>query len=126
MSAGPFLKSKYETDQGNVVKVSIQPETLTLSIDGTANTAPTGAETGGFPSAKVGGGRNSIGINTRLARFKFTGTPPTGYKQDGVLTLPVLQLATYNAWIGKTTGVYDPGGGEVAVELIGLTAEKIR
>lgn len=126
MSAGSFLKSKYETDQGNIVKISIQPETLTLTVDGTANAAPSGDETGGFPSAKVGGGRNSIGINARLVRFKFTGTPPTGYKQDGVLTLPVLTLATYNAWVGKKTGTYDPGGGSVAIELIGPTPEKIR
>ncbi len=43
MSAGDFQKSKYESREGNVYRIRIQPETLGLTLGATANTEPMGA-----------------------------------------------------------------------------------
>lgn len=127
MSAGTFDKSRYQTNAGSIVPISIQPETLTLTFDGTANVAPTGAFTPDFPSAKVSGGRNSIGINARLVRFVITSeTLPPGYKVNGILTLPILLPVLFSPLRSGTTGTYTLGGTEYAVRVVGRTAEKIR
>ena len=42
MSAGPFINSKYEANSGSVYKVRVQPETLNLTLESTANSPPGG------------------------------------------------------------------------------------
>lgn len=126
MSAGAFQKSRYETNGANVVNISIQPETLTFTAGGVANDPPAGQVSAGFPSAKVSGGRASIGINARLVRFKFTDTVPTGYKPDSVLSIPVLTQAAFNAYTNGATGTYNPTGTPANIIVIGVTPEKIR
>lgn len=125
MSAGPLKKGFYTTDNGDTVKCSFQPETESLTINAVANTAPTGPGASGFPSAKVSGGRRDIGINCRLIRIKFD-TAPTGYKQDGIITLPVFSSTVFAGYQAQTTGTYDVGGGALAITIVGFSPEAIR
>lgn len=121
MSAGGFLKAIYETDAGNKVNVKIQPETLDAVIGGVTNNSASGPLTAGFPSAKVGAGRRTIGINCRLVRIKFTAAK-AGYKVDAPLTIPALTPAFYNACTTGATGTYL----DTACEVIGRTGEDLR
>lgn len=125
MSSGPIKKGFYQTNDGNVVKCNFQPETESLLIATVSNTAPAGPAAAGFPSAKISGGRTSIGINTRLIRIKFD-TAPAGYQQNGIITLPVFTDTAFAAFQTATTGTYDVGGGAQAITVVGFTAEKIR
>lgn len=126
MSAGPFQSAQYETNNGDVVSISVQPETLSFTAGGQANNSAAGMVSQGFPSAKVSGGRASIGINARLVRFKFTGTVPDGYKTDGVLTIPVLTPTAYNAYVKGAVGTYTVAGAAADIIVVGPTPEKIR
>jgi hypothetical protein len=117
MSAGKFkLGAKYESDNGSIYSIRIQPETAT-----TVNVAPTAAVTAGVGSVRVGGGKNQIGIRARFisGRWKESGgdddtaaTPdaPDGYDSGGIIRVPILTasvFATLNkgtdfAYLGKT------------------------
>lgn len=124
MSSGGFTKGLYQTKDGNVGKCRFQPETESLVIATVSNTAPAGPAAAGFPSAQVSSGRNTIGINCRLIRIKFD-TAPTGYKQDGIITLPVFTDTAFATFQTATTGTYDVGGGAQNITIVGFTAEKI-
>lgn len=99
MSQGSFTQAKYETDNGNVVPIKVQPETI-LAVLGTANGQATGDVEAGFPSAQVGKGRRTIGINARTVTIRFD-TPPSGYLENGVIRIPVL---VRNRWDSLTKG----------------------
>lgn len=122
MSAGAFLRSRYSTDGGEVAAIRVQPETLALEIDGGTNAAPSGAIT--IPgSASVGRGKRSNGINARLVRIVFSGTPPTGYKPDSPIALPwVNGVGSFGAINVGDTGTYL--GAPIIV--IGKTPEYVR
>lgn len=127
MSAGTYLQDgKYETDGGTVVAARIQPETITLTLNSVANALPTGTVTPGLPSAKVSGGRREFGINARLVRIRFTDTLPPGYAMNGILTLPVLTTAAFNAYDKAQTGTYTLEGTDYNVRFVGKTAETIK
>lgn len=121
MSSGAFTRSRYETDAGEIVRIRVQPETLTLAIDGASNAAPAGA-VDAPGSAKVSGGRRSFGINARLVRVTWTAAPPAGYLAGGTITLPWLVQDTFAALLLGSTGTYLGA----AVELTGKTAESVR
>jgi len=91
MSAGKFTNSRYETNDGNVVGCRVQPETLTMTIGGTANAATGDPINIGFPSALMRGGRTEIGIVARKVRIGLPdGNPaPEGYSGDA-LYVPVM------------------------------------
>lgn len=125
MSAGSTIPSLYQSDNNDLWKIRIQPETLTLTLNTNANAAPTGAAPAGFPSAKVSGGRNSIGVNTRLIRIRFTGTLPPGYKMNGIIALPVLQTSVFALYDKDQTGTYTLNGTDYDVIAVGKTPEKI-
>lgn len=105
MSAGVFILTKYEADNGDIRPIRVQPETLAANL-GSVNAAPAGtADTVGF--ARVGGGRRRYGIKARTVRIKFTGALPDGYAPNQILTVPVLTKTVYDAIIaGTTTGTY--------------------
>jgi len=105
MSAGAFEISKYETDSGAIHPIRVQPETLAATIDGNTNAAPAGA-VDGLGSASVSRGRRANGINARLVRLRFSGTPPTGYLTNGTVTIPALTPEVYDAAIKGATGTY--------------------
>lgn len=120
MSAGQFLRTFYELDNGEIAAIRVQPETLNLTIGGTANAAPAGpASVPG--SASVSRGRRSNGINARVVRIVFT-TPPTGYEGNSPIQLPWLQESSFDDLQTNDAVSYLGGTGV----LIGKTAEKIR
>lgn len=126
MSAGEFANSKYESNGGLIFPIKIQPETLGLLINSVTNAEPTNPVGAGLPSAKVSGSRRSIGVNVRKVRFRFTGAIPDGYLAvGGVLTLPVLTSAAYDAYQKSTDGTYTLNGTAYPVEFVGKTPETI-
>jgi hypothetical protein len=110
MSAGAFILSKYPAVYLSTAihPIRIQPETLALSLTvggtATANTAPTGAVTNPI-SARVSSSKRSLGLRPFLVRFKFSGTPPTGYLANAVITLPILN-PVLRAAVKTTIGTY--------------------
>lgn len=117
MSSGDFIDSIYENDLGNPFSIRVQLETIT-----TWNPAGTGTLTAGNPSAQVSGGGRSIGVNARLARFTWSGAPPTGYSANGVITVPILTKDAYDALVKNTNYAYQGG----TLNLVGKTPETIR
>jgi hypothetical protein len=127
MSQGAFQNAKYQDskDPGNIRSIKIQPETLTLTVDGVANTQPSGA-LNSYPRATVSAGRRSNGVNARLVSFKFTGTVPAGYKAGASLTLPWLTATTFGDVSEGMAGTYAPLGTAVAIEVTGVSPERVK
>lgn len=97
MSSGSFINSFYETNDGDVCRIRVQPETE-LATDGTTpNDSATGPAT--LPvRAKVSRGTREIGIKPRRIGIKFEiGQAPTGYAVGQVYYLPALTRAFYDA-----------------------------
>jgi len=119
MSAGRFnTQALYETDNLELAAITVQPETLLLSLGNFTNESPTGQAT--LPSsAVVSRGRRSKGINARLVRLAWTGTAPDGYDDRGIITLPWLAKASYDDLPNKATGTYL----NRPVRLVGKTGE---
>lgn len=105
MSSGPFVNTKYESNElgGAIMNLRVQEETLVFAA-GTANQPPAGAVD--LPLfASVSRNRGEYGVKTRKITIEFTGTPPAGYTGDN-LVIPVLTEAAYLAYIPGTTGTY--------------------
>ena len=127
MSAGSPIITGYEDDNGNIHSVQIQPETLSLTLNSVANAAPTTAIDPTRVSARVSGGRHSLGLNARIVRFRFsTATVPAGYNANTPLTLPVLTQTAFAAYGRGTTGTYTLNGTDFDVEFVGKTPETLR
>lgn len=126
MSSGAFTRVNYQAtyNAGAIHPIRVQPETLTLSVTiggaTVTNTASTSALTTPT-SVRVGGGRRRRGVNARLIRIQFTGTPPDGYKAGSTITLPALNAALLAAPNGAT-GTYQ--GAPIVV--IGTSPETTR
>lgn len=115
MSAGEFVRRVYETNSGDTHPIRVQPETITPWNPNGVGPATESS------SARAKGGRRLLGVNARNIRGKFQGAPPAGYKQDGVIQLPVL---TQDAWEGISKGdVLAYLGGQL--EVTGKTPEYI-
>lgn len=125
MSAGQFQNTIYNTNSGVAYAITVQPETLTLTLNAVANAAGSGTPLVDTPSVSVSGSRRRNGINSRLVRFRFTGTLPPGYAMNGTLTLPVLTPAAFNAYSKGQTGTYTLEGTDYDVAFVGKTAEAI-
>lgn len=117
MSAGKFIDSVYSTDSGTMVPIRIQPETVTAW-----NPVAAGPVQAGLPSAAIGKGRRELGINARLARFKWKGAVPDGYDPNGIITVPILTLTALNNLVKNTDYQYLGN----TVNLVGKTKEAIR
>lgn len=122
MSAGAFVLSRYEADNGQVLPVRVQPETVALNVGGGANAAPTGTLTAGATFARVSGGNRRYGVKCRSVTIRFTGALPAGYETGRPLRLPVLTLARYN---GITVGGSGAYLGQPIV-VLGKSAERSR
>lgn len=116
MSAGVFIRSKYELDNGAVVAIKIQPETISLG-----NPVPPGAITQSG-SARVGGGNRRIGIKARSVTGRWTGTAPAGYKQDALVRVPILSKAPYDQFALGATLPYQG----TSIEIVGKNPERVR
>lgn len=106
MSNGPFTFTNYEANDGTIVGIRVQPETLALTLDAVANDAPTGVPAAGYPSAQTSQSRRAIGINARRVTCVYTDAA-TGDLPGLRITLPWLQLATFNALPRNATGTYN-------------------
>lgn len=126
MSAGAFLKAKYEAStDGLIHPIKIQPETETLAISGQANSQPT-ASLDSKISARVGGGNRQLGLKARNVAFRFV-TAPEGYKQDSIIRVPWLRPDTYNAaTIDGAEGSYVVNGTPEDIIVVGGTDENVK
>lgn len=105
MSSGNFTVTKYETDDGDIIKARCQPETLAFAIGQTTNAAPTGNIT--LPgSARMSGGKRKIGISARAVYITFDGDAPTGYKDYSTYAIPAMKPAIFDASKTALTGTY--------------------
>lgn len=97
MSSGDFIRSIYETNNGDFARVKVQPETELATTGTVANDA--GAGPVNIPTrAKVSRGAREIGILPRRIGIVFeTGQAPTGYKENSVYYIPALTRAFYDA-----------------------------
>lgn len=120
MSAGEFTNSFYETDEGNIVPIKLQPETLTINFGSTPNAAGGTAAEVGFPSAQVSQSKRALGINARSVSVKITAAA-TGYKDGTLIRVPVPKLSVYQG-ITKFSAVTCPAG---TGEVVGFSPEKI-
>lgn len=110
---GVFTLSKYETDNGDVVPIKLQPETLTATLGGAANAAPTGAYSLGFPSADVSRSKKAIGIHARTVSVKIT-TPAADYAGNGLVRIAVPNPTVYNGVSKGDAVTCEAGSGTVA------------
>lgn len=120
MSAGAFSRSRYQTDEGEIHPIRVQPETILANV-GAANTAPTGSVTQSA-FAKVSKGRREYGIGARSVSVIFTATPPVGYKLDQTYRIPILTPTAFSAALVGGTGTYL----STAIEIISKNTEQIR
>jgi hypothetical protein len=117
MSAGVFIRSKYESNAGEVYPIRIQEETIIADV----NPAPAG-EIDQTILARVSGSRRGYGVFARTARLTWTGAAPAGYKPGGVITIPILTQDAYEDIAVGTTVTYLG----TAAEFVGKSPERIR
>lgn len=96
MSAGAFVSSKYQADQGGIFRIRIQPETAVTTLGVNSNTAPSGS-IDQIASARARGSKRRIGVTARTVTLKPVGSAPAGYKDGQSLVVPVLTPVVYNA-----------------------------
>jgi len=117
MSSGNFTDAKYVDEFSVVHPIRIQPETITAwNPNGAGTIVP------GTPSAQVSQSHRALGVNARLCRFKWVGTPPAGYATNAIITLPILTKAAYDNLV---KGVDYPYLG-TGLNLVGKTPETIK
>lgn len=121
MSAGQFVRSRYEADSGEIHPIRVQPETVAASIDGNANAAPAGAVTVGL-SAQVSQSRRAFGLTARKITLAWTAAVPDGYDPRGTVRIPVLSRATFDAINVGDEGTYLGSG----VTVVGKSPESAR
>lgn len=121
MSQGQFSRSRYEADNDDIHPIRVQPETLSASLGGGANAAPTGAVTVGI-SARTSQSARAFGLRPRSVSLAWTATPPTGYDERGTLRIPILTKARFDAIVVGSTGTYLDTG----VTVIGKSPESKR
>lgn len=112
MSAGGFVTSKYQSNDGGIYKVKLQPETLLMLIDGVANSAPLG-DVDQVVSAKVTKTRREIGMGCRAIAIRFTAAIPDGYKAGQIILVPVMTSALFNGLTGAEPVSYLNGDAEI-------------
>lgn len=109
MSAGAFVRSRYEADYGAgtaVHPIRCQPETLLAEIGTEDNSAPAAALTNPI-SAVTSKGRRGSGLRPRTITLQFPLTgQPTGYKAGGYTVIPALNKAFYAAATAGITCTY--------------------
>jgi hypothetical protein len=124
MSQGAFEIRKYACQAtGTSHPIRVQPETLAITLDGTANAEPAGDAV--LPSAQVSQSKRSLGINARTITFKFPeGGAPTGYKELSPITVPWLQNNT--VFVEAIPGITPVSAYGSTAILVSTTPEKVR
>lgn len=127
MSAGAFVKTKYKSNGGLVFGVLVQPETLGLVLATLTNATTADPQGPGLPRALVSGSRRRRGVFTRMVRFRFTTTIPTGYLGgNSILSLPILTQSMWEALDDESEGTYTLNGTAYNVKYVGKSPERIR
>lgn len=129
MSAGEFSKTKYAASYGDgtaIHPIRVQPETVTCTVGGVANTAPAGAVNNPI-SALVSRGRRSKGLIVRTVTLVAPATsPPTGYKPGGLTTIPCLTETFYEACAVATDATTVSYNGSTTYKVSYVSDEKVR
>lgn len=126
MSAGEFIIQAYQAsyDIDNFHPIRVQPETLALALDvgGTSlsNIGGAASDINNPISARVSGGRRSLGLNASLIRLQWENNAPNGYEPAGIITLPLMNAAIRQVSRGSI-GTYLG----LNVIVIGTTPEKV-
>lgn len=123
MSTGEFVESKYENGlNGAIHPIRVQPETLTLTIDGIVNGAPAGDIDSDLRA--FSGSRNRRGaVNARKVGLEITAAGPNEYLVGSTIYVPVLIPETLGSYLlpsGKT-GTYNGA----SVRVIGSSPERV-
>lgn len=122
MSAGNFIFSRYQSDTlpGEPIMIArIQPETQDLVL-GAASNEPGGATVTLPLRVSLSRNRNSLGVLARTVTLRWVSDVPTGYAPSGVLVVPILSKALWDAVDpGVTTGTYLGG----TVRVVGKNPE---
>lgn len=121
MSAGRFVRSRYEANNGLIHPIRVQPETLEASLGGGANAAPAGAVDTSI-SVRTSQSARAFGIRPRLVTLAWSAAPPAGYDDRGTIRLPILTEARYDAINVGGTGTYLGAG----VTVVGKSPESVR
>lgn len=122
MSTGAFVATRYENGlNGGIHPARVQPETLTLSIGGTANAAPAGAISSpirAFASSR----RRRGAVCMRKVGLLITAAGANEYLVGSTIYVPVLQAATLSAYLDPPdqTGTYNGA----SVRVIGSSGER--
>lgn len=100
MSAGSFVRSKYEASYAGALNpihpIRIQPETLLANTGGEVNDPPVDDISNPI-SAKMSLGKRAVGLAPRYITIQFPSSPPVGYKPLGITKIPALTETFYNA-----------------------------
>jgi len=100
MAATDFVNSKYESDNGTIVRIRI--DTLTLT-----NNAPPAADIDLPIFAKVSGGRRQFGLKPRGVRLIDPGATST--EKDKFTFVPILTKTTFDALVAGAAYPGKPG-----------------
>lgn len=123
MSAGNFIFSRYQATSlpGDPVMIArIQPETQDLVLGG-ANNEPGGATVTLPLRVNISGGNNALGVKPRTVTLRWITDVPANYAPNGVLRVPILSQALWDAVDpGITTGTYLGG----TVRVVGKAPER--
>jgi hypothetical protein len=127
MSSGEFTRSKYECSADNrIYRIRVQEETLEATFGGTANSAPAEPAAGATANKGTGSvrvsGSNRLGIRARSVTIAWDTDPPDDYKEGGVVKIPVLTKAAWDAWTLDATGTYL----ETAATILGRQDEEVK
>lgn len=96
MSEGSFESFIYSRSDGSLHKITAQPETAELEVDGVVNASVAGVANSDLV-AQVSAGRRSIGLHARLIRLKVEDGGTSDVEVGSVLTLPWFNAATFQA-----------------------------
>jgi len=107
MSSGAFTISRYESAEGPIHPIRLQPETLLLVLGGASNDPPVNPVDNEI-SCYARKPKERYGIGARGVRLAWEtpATPPTGYKPFETLVAPILTPALFAAAVVGTTGTY--------------------
>lgn len=121
MSAGEFIRAKYQANNGDIYECRVQPETLLLTLNAISNDEPAG-DINMSTTARTRGSRRRFGVTARKVTLAWTGSPPSGYKDDELISVPVMTSATFDSYDKGQTGTYLGA----AVEFVSKTNEQLR
>ena len=120
MSFGPFIFSKYQSNGGSIHRIRIQPESLTLSINGINNGVPAG-DVDNQRGVSASGKRSILFVGARRIGVRVTNNAGP-YAEGTVHYVPVMTPNVFQQMIDNRgeAGTYNGS----AVVCIGGSPER--